>query len=56
MKRHTLKRFSSDGTGKKRRKLPVRIPCPKPTEWHKDKTKYNRRKKHKKGDIDDSDA
>ena len=37
---------------KKYRKLPVRIPTPPPTEWHKDKSKYTRRKKHKKGDTD----
>ncbi len=30
------------------RKLPVRIPTPPPTEWHKDKKKYSRKKKHKK--------
>jgi len=29
------------------RKLPVRIPTAKPTEWHKDKSKYERRRKHK---------
>lgn len=33
---------------KKRKKLPVRIPTPPPTEWHRDKSKYNRMKKHKK--------
>jgi len=25
----------------------VRVPTPPPTEWHKDKKKYNRKKKHK---------
>lgn len=35
------------------KKLPVRIPTPKPTEWHKDKSKYNRKKKHKKGNKDE---
>lgn len=31
----------------KRRKLPVRIPTPKPTEWHRDKKRYTRKRKHK---------
>jgi hypothetical protein len=28
------------------KKLPVRIPTAKATRWHKDKSKYERRKKH----------
>lgn len=28
-------------------KLPVRIPTAKGTRWHKDKSKYERRQKHK---------
>lgn len=31
----------------------VRAPIPKPTSWHKDESKYSRRKKHKKGDCDE---
>ena len=31
----------------KRKKFPVRIPTPPPTEWHKDKSKYTRKEKHK---------
>jgi hypothetical protein len=27
---------------------PIRIPTPGPTVWHKDKSKYSRKKKHKK--------
>jgi hypothetical protein len=32
------------------KKYPVRIATPKPTEWHKDKSKYNRKKKYKGSD------
>ena len=28
-----------------------RFPSAKPTEFHKDKTKYNRRIKHKSGEV-----
>ncbi len=28
-------------------KLPVRMPTAKPTEFHKDKSRYTRKKKHK---------
>lgn len=28
--------------------LGTRIPTAKPTDWHKDKTKYSRKVKHKK--------
>ena len=34
---------------KKKEKKPwvPRIPTPKPTEWHRDKSQYNRKRKHK---------
>jgi hypothetical protein len=32
----------------KRRKYPCRVPTPRPTEWHKDKSRYSRKRKHKK--------
>ena len=37
----------------KEKKLPVRIPTAKPTEWHKDKKRYSRKKKHKKENDND---
>ena len=38
------------------KKLPIRIPTAKPTEWHKDKSKYSRKRKHKGDDYEkDSD-
>jgi len=30
----------------------LRVPVPPPTEWHKDKKKYNRKKKHKKPKLE----
>lgn len=33
-------------TGLSRSQKKVRIPTPPPTVWHKDKSRYNRRKKH----------
>ena len=35
-------------SGQDRRWMP-RVPVPPPTRWHEDKSKYNRKKKHKKG-------
>jgi len=32
---------------KKNKRWMPRIPTPKPTEWHRDKSKYNRKEKHK---------
>jgi hypothetical protein len=38
---------------KDKRKWPGRIPTPPPTRWDKDKSKYNRKKKHRKGEEDE---
>ena len=31
----------------KKDKYPCRVPTAKPTEWHKDKSRYTRKRKHK---------
>ena len=32
----------------KKAKYPCRVPTAKPTEWHKDKKRYNRKEKHRR--------
>ena len=45
MKKKKAKRIKGE------KKIPVRANVPPPTIWHKDDSKYSRKKKHKNGET-----
>jgi hypothetical protein len=42
--------MSTKGKAQRKYKHPghIRVPTPKPTEWHRDKKKYNRKEKYRR--------